>query len=102
MQRTRHMGDEGTAVATTTKQAGGTGRAAAVPGDGTPPSPTRTGRRCLAIRKAKGWTQQELADALGVARASVANWETGRIKAMKVYRLAVKALADEVGVGDVQ
>jgi len=56
----------------------------------------------LAIRKAKGWTQQELADALGVARASVANWETGRIKAMKVYRLAVKALADEVGVGDVQ
>lgn len=35
------------------------------------------GRRLVAARKAKDWTQQELADRLGVRRQALALWEAG-------------------------
>lgn len=33
--------------------------------------------RIKAARERKGWTQQDLADAVGVTRGSVRNWEAG-------------------------
>lgn len=48
------------------------------------------GRRVAARRKAKGWTQDDLARRIDMSRASVANMETGRQRAPihVVYRLA--------------
>jgi transcriptional regulator with XRE-family HTH domain len=36
------------------------------------------GERIAAARKARGWSQGELAVRLGVSRSAVAQWETGR------------------------
>jgi DNA-binding XRE family transcriptional regulator len=41
-------------------------------------SPSDAGLRLRAARKAKGLTQEALAQALGVTRSAVAQWETGR------------------------
>lgn len=38
----------------------------------------RLGEFCVRRRKALGWTQQELADRMGLVRSSIANIETGR------------------------
>lgn len=35
-------------------------------------------RLVLAVRRARGWAQRELASCLGVSAATVANWERGR------------------------
>ncbi len=35
--------------------------------------------RLKELRLKRGWTQKELAEALGVARASISHWETGRV-----------------------
>ena len=39
---------------------------------------TSLGHKIWSLRNARRWTQQDLADKLGVSRASVASWETGR------------------------
>ena len=36
------------------------------------------GERLIKLRKAKKWTQTELAEQCGVSRNSIVNWETGR------------------------
>jgi len=36
------------------------------------------GARIRAARRARGWTQDELAQAVGVSRSAVAQWETDR------------------------
>jgi transcriptional regulator with XRE-family HTH domain len=36
------------------------------------------GARIAAARRARGWTQGELATQVGVSRSAVAQWETGR------------------------
>lgn len=53
-----------------------------------------TGEEVRAIRKRLGLTQQELADKVGVARASVARWEIGamgiRESAARLLRMLAK------------
>jgi transcriptional regulator with XRE-family HTH domain len=36
------------------------------------------GERIRVVRRERGWTQDELAVAVGVSRSAVAQWETGR------------------------
>ena len=40
--------------------------------------PEEIGERIRAVRREHGWTQDELANAVGVSRSAVAQWETGR------------------------
>lgn len=42
------------------------------------------GDRIRTLRKSKGWTQQKLADELGVTREAVSQWESGEIKNIKL------------------
>ncbi len=37
------------------------------------------GKRIAAGRKARGWSQQQLADKIKVGRSTVANWETDKV-----------------------
>ena len=41
-------------------------------------SPAEIGERIRVARNARGWTQDQLAAAVGVSRSAVAQWETGR------------------------
>lgn len=55
------------------------------------------GARCLAIRKAKGWTQQECADAVGMSLAGWRRIEYGITKRpIKTIRIKIKGLWVEV------
>ena len=40
--------------------------------------PTQIGARIKEVRQERGWTQDQLAQAVGVSRSAVAQWETGR------------------------
>ena len=41
-------------------------------------NPTEMGIRIRGVRRERGWTQDQLANAVGVSRSAVAQWETGR------------------------
>src|SRR5947208_14763542 len=41
-------------------------------------SPQDIGARIRSAREERGWTQDQLASAVGVSRSAVAQWETGR------------------------
>src|SRR6476619_4057028 len=41
-------------------------------------SPQEIGARIRNVREEQGWTQDQLAEAVGVSRSAVAQWETGR------------------------
>jgi transcriptional regulator with XRE-family HTH domain len=41
-------------------------------------NPTEIGLRIRDVRRERGWTQDQLANAVGVSRSAVAQWETGR------------------------
>lgn len=41
-------------------------------------TPTEMGLRIRDIRRERSWTQDQLANAVGVSRSAVAQWETGR------------------------
>jgi transcriptional regulator with XRE-family HTH domain len=41
-------------------------------------NPTEMGARIREVRRDRGWTQDQLASAVGVSRSAVAQWETGR------------------------
>lgn len=40
--------------------------------------PSQIGLRIRDVRRERGWTQDDLANAVGVSRSAVAQWETGR------------------------
>jgi transcriptional regulator with XRE-family HTH domain len=50
------------------------------------------------VRSEKGWTQQELADALGVTVQTVRNWESGRTHPGKRSQDIAKVLGCEISL----
>ena len=48
------------------------------------------GKRIKALRRSRGWTQDQLAEAVGVTRSAVAQWETGRAGFEARVRLIAK------------
>ena len=59
-------------------------------------APRRTNDSPIAqARLAKGWTQQQLAEALGVGQPMIAHWETG---AKKPKMQTLMRIADALGV----
>jgi len=53
------------------------------------------GQRTADARRQRGWTQEQLAEEMGVAAVTVSRWETGQ-RGMSVATLA--SLADALGV----
>lgn len=51
-------------------------------------------------RIAKGMTQEELGEIVGVQKSAVAKWENGRVSEIK--RSTLKKLADALGISPVQ
>ncbi len=58
------------------------------------------GRRLARIRKDRGWTQEQLADKIGIAPVTLSRLETGA-RAMSLSSLSTIARTLEVGLGDV-
>src|ERR1700676_4069743 len=60
-------------------------------------NPTEMGIRIREVRRERGWTQDQLANAVGVSRSAVAQWETGRAGQVTTNLTRI-AEALEVGV----
>jgi transcriptional regulator with XRE-family HTH domain len=58
------------------------------------------GQRIARIRKAKGFTQQELANRIGISRKLVTDYETGRVRLfdemLARFALTLKVTSDEL------
>jgi transcriptional regulator with XRE-family HTH domain len=59
----------------------------------------KVGRRVAEVRRARGWTQERLAEALGVGPVTLSRLETGH-RALSLSTLAGIAGALEVTLGD--
>ena len=57
------------------------------------------GQRVAQARKAQGWTQERLSEAVGIEAISLSRWETGT-RALSLSTLALIADVLEVGLGD--
>ena len=57
-----------------------------------PASSASAGERIKTLRRSRGWTQDQLAQATGVSRSAVAQWETGRAGFGAKARLIAEAL----------
>src|SRR5581483_3037042 len=58
--------------------------------------PVQIGERIRAARQARGMTQEQLADEVGVSRSAVAQWETGRAGQLTGN---LSRIAEVLGVG---
>ena len=56
-----------------------------------------TGPEIRAAREAKGWTQLQLADAIGVAFETVCRWESGKLGLRRTSEVAIRAVLGNVG-----
>ena len=60
--------------------------------------------KLLALRKQKGWTQEELAEALYVSRTAISKWESGRgypnIESLKAIAKFFDVTVDELLSGE--
>jgi transcriptional regulator with XRE-family HTH domain len=54
-----------------------------------------TGTQLHGIRKRLGWTQAQLADAIGVSRNTVARWERGEMKIREPAARLIERIAVE-------
>lgn len=54
-----------------------------------------TPQTLIRLRRDLGWTQQKLADNLGVTNATIINWEKGHVEISRVADLAVRKLYEE-------
>lgn len=64
-----------------------------------PYSPMETmGDRIKHLRLAKGWTQEQLGDRVGVSRVAVSQWESGETKNIK--NVTFRRLVRELGTTD--
>ena len=52
----------------------------------------------MALRKSLGWTQEQMAQQLGVTWTSVQRWETSKVKPSPMAVRALEALAQQVAV----
>ena len=72
------------------------------PSKASPPPlpPLPTGERIAALRKAKGLSQEELADVMGITRKQITDYETSRVRMndemLVRFALALKVSADEL------
>lgn len=55
-------------------------------------------RQCRAARGLLGWSQDQLADAANVARATIANFETGKTQPVGNNLSAIRAAFEAAGV----
>lgn len=58
-------------------------------------APLSAGARVRVLRRARGMTQSDLADAIGVSRSAVAQWESGRAGQATPH---LRRVADVLGV----
>jgi transcriptional regulator with XRE-family HTH domain len=56
----------------------------------------RMGQRITALRKMKGWSQQELADATGISRQHVGMIENGKL--VNVAFVTIQQIAEAIGM----
>jgi transcriptional regulator with XRE-family HTH domain len=59
-------------------------------------NPVEIGARIRETRRKHGWTQDDLAEAVGVSRSAVAQWETGRAGQLTPN---LSRIAEVLGVG---
>ena len=59
-------------------------------------SAQRMGQRITALRKMKGWSQQELADAKGISRQHVGMIENGKL--VNVAFVTIQQIAESLGM----
>ena len=60
-------------------------------------NPAEMGSRIREVRRERGWTQDQLANAVGVSRSAVAQWETGRAGQVTTHLTRIAEVL-EVGV----
>lgn len=56
---------------------------------------SEVGSRIKSMRQTKGWTQQQLADRLGLSRAAVTQWESGQATCNYAQALELERILEQ-------